>query len=312
MRILVVGGGAREHAIAWKLSSSPLVDALYVAPGNAGTASVAENLPVRDTDLDGLVRSAKELNVDVTFVGPEVPLAMGIVDRFTEEGLRIFGPTAAAARIESSKVFAKELMVRHGIPTGRAEVFESHEEAARFVGRLSPPLVVKADGLAAGKGVTVARTQDEALTALRECMVEGVFGEAGERVLVEEWLTGLEVSVFRIRGRRGPVTSRGRLRLQARSRRRSRPEHGRHGRVQPAGVLERCAGARDSREHHAAGRAGDGGGRLPVQRRAVRRPHAHGGRPKGHRVQLPHGRSGGAGPDGATQDGPGGNRACHA
>ncbi|MDE2860556.1 MAG: phosphoribosylamine--glycine ligase [Chloroflexota bacterium] len=196
MKVLVVGGGAREHAIAWKLSTSPLVDALFVAPGNAGTAAVAENLPVRDTDLDGLVRSAKELNVDVTFVGPEVPLAMGIVDRFTEEDLRIFGPTAAAARIESSKVFAKELMIRHGIPTGRAEVFDSYQDADRFVRKLSPPLVVKADGLAAGKGVTVARTQDEALTALRECMVEGVFGEAGERVLVEEWLTGLEVSVF--------------------------------------------------------------------------------------------------------------------
>ena len=196
MKVLVVGGGAREHAIAWKLSSSPLVDELYVAPGNAGTAAVAENVPVGDTDLDGLVRSARELGVDVTVVGPEVPLAMGIVDRFQAEDLRIFGPTAAAARIESSKVFAKELMVRHGIPTGRAEVFESYDDAARFVRRLSPPLVVKADGLAAGKGVTVARTADEALLALRECMVDRVFGESGERVLVEEWLTGLEVSVF--------------------------------------------------------------------------------------------------------------------
>ena len=196
MRMLVVGGGAREHAIAWKLSSSPLVDLLLVAPGNAGTASVAENLPVRDTDLDGLVSTVKDLSVDVTIVGPEVPLAMGIVDRFTEEGLRIFGPTAAAARIESSKVFAKELMVRHGIPTGRAEVFDSYEEAARFVGRLSPPLVVKADGLAAGKGVTVAHSRDEAIAALRECMVDRAFGDSGERVLVEEWLTGLEVSVF--------------------------------------------------------------------------------------------------------------------
>ena len=196
MKVLVVGGGAREHAIAWKLSSSPLVDALYVAPGNAGTAAIAANIPVGDTDLDGLVCSARELGVDVTVVGPEVPLAMGIVDRFKAEGLRIFGPTAAAARIESSKVFAKELMVRHGIPTGRAEVFESYDDAVRFVRKLSPPLVVKADGLAAGKGVTVARTVDEALRALRECMVDRAFGESGERVLVEEWLTGLEVSVF--------------------------------------------------------------------------------------------------------------------
>ena len=196
MRMLVVGGGGREHAIAWKLSRSPLVETLYVAPGNAGTAAVADNLPVRDTDLDGLARSARELGVDVTIVGPEVPLAMGIVDRFRAEGMRIFGPTAAEARIESSKVFAKELMLRHGIPTSRAEVFDSHEEAVRFVSRLSPPLVVKADGLAAGKGVTVANTEEEALAALRECMVDRVFGEAGERVLVEECLSGQEVSVF--------------------------------------------------------------------------------------------------------------------
>ncbi len=196
MKVMVVGGGAREHAIAWKLSSSPLVDVLYAAPGNAGTAAIARNLPVRDTDLDGLARAAGELGVDVTVVGPEVPLAMGIVDRFRADGLRIFGPTAAAARIESSKVFAKELMLRHGIPTGRAEVFDSHEAAANFVRRLSPPVVVKADGLAAGKGVTVAATQEEALRALRECMVDRTFGESGARVLVEECLSGLEVSVF--------------------------------------------------------------------------------------------------------------------
>ena len=196
MKALVVGGGAREHAIAWKLRQSPLVDDLYVAPGNAGTAPIATNLPIADTDLEGLAQSARERGVDLTVVGPEVPLGMGIVDRFQAAGLSVFGPTQAAARIESSKVFAKELMLRHGIPTGSAEVFDSYEEAERYVRRRSPPLVVKADGLAAGKGVTVADTGQAAVNALRECMVERVFGASGDRVLVEECLTGREVSVF--------------------------------------------------------------------------------------------------------------------
>ena len=196
MRILVVGGGAREHAIAWKIRQSPLVDALYVAPGNAGTSAIAVNLPIADTDLEGLAQAARRHGVDLTVVGPEIPLAGGIVDHFQAAGLAIFGPTQAAARIESSKVFAKELMAKYFIPTGSAKVFDSYEEAERFV-RMHPyPLVVKADGLAAGKGVTVAGTEEEAIKALRECMVERVYGPSGDRVLVEECLTGREVSVF--------------------------------------------------------------------------------------------------------------------
>ena len=156
MRALVVGGGAREHAIAWKLRQSPLVNDLYVAPGNAGTSAIATNLPIADTDLEGLAQAARLHSVDLTVVGPEAPLADGIVDHFQAAGLSIFGPTQAAARIESSKVFAKELMIKYGIPTGSAEVFDSYEEAERYVRMHSPPLVVKADGLAAGKGVTVA------------------------------------------------------------------------------------------------------------------------------------------------------------
>ena len=196
MKALVVGGGAREHAIAWKLRRSHLVEELYVAPGNAGTADIATNLPIADTDLDGLARVAKQHGVDLTVVGPEVPLAMGIVDHFQAAGLTVFGPTQAAARIESSKVFAKELMLKYGVPTGRAEVFDSYEEADRYVREHSPPLVVKADGLAAGKGVTVADTRQAAVNALRECMVDRVFGSSGDRVLVEECLRGREVSVF--------------------------------------------------------------------------------------------------------------------
>ncbi len=196
MNALVVGGGAREHAIAWKLRQSPLVKELYVAPGNAGTAAIATNLPIADSDLEGLARAARQNGVDLTVVGPEAPLAMGIVDHFQAAGLAIFGPTQAAARIESSKVFAKELMLKYGVPTGSAEVFDSYEDAERYVRRRSPPLVVKADGLAAGKGVTVADTRQAALNALRECMVDRVFGPSGDRVLVEECLRGREVSVF--------------------------------------------------------------------------------------------------------------------
>ena len=196
MRALIVGGGAREHAIAWKLKQSPLVDELYIAPGNAGTADIATNLPIGDTDLEGLAQAARQRGVDLTVVGPEAPLAAGIVDHFQAAGLAIFGPTKSAARIESSKVFAKELMLKHGVPTGRAEVFDSYEEAESYVRMHSPPLVVKADGLAAGKGVTVADTRQAAVNALRECMVERVFGASGDRVLVEERLSGREVSVF--------------------------------------------------------------------------------------------------------------------
>ena len=196
MRALIVGGGAREHAIAWKLRQSPLVNELYVAPGNAGTSAIATNLPIADTDLEGLAQAARLHSVDLTVVGPEAPLAEGIVDHFQAAGLSIFGPTQAAARIESSKVFAKELMAKYFIPTGSAEVFDSYEEAERYVRMHSPPLVVKADGLAAGKGVTVANTEEEAIKALRECMVERVFGPSGDRVLVEECLSGREVSVF--------------------------------------------------------------------------------------------------------------------
>ena len=196
MKALIVGGGAREHAIAWKLKQSPLVDELYIAPGNAGTADIATNLPIGDTDLEGLAQAARQRGVDLTIVGPEAPLAAGIVDHFQAAGLAIFGPTKSAARIESSKVFAKELMLKHGVPTGRAEVFDSYEEAESYVRMHSPPLVVKADGLAAGKGVTVADTRQAAVNALRECMVERVFGASGDRVLVEERLSGREVSVF--------------------------------------------------------------------------------------------------------------------
>ncbi len=196
MKILVVGSGGREHAIAWKLDRSPVVDELLAAPGNAGTARIASNVDVDAEDLDGLLRVAKEHGVDLTVVGPETPLAAGIADRFRAEGCAIFGPGREAARIESSKLFAKRLMLDSGVPTSEARAFTSFREAAEYVRGLPLPVVVKADGLAAGKGVVVADTRDEAVAALHERLEAKMFGPAGETVLVEECLVGREVSVF--------------------------------------------------------------------------------------------------------------------
>lgn len=196
MRVMVIGNGSREHAIAWKLRASPRVADLYVAPGNAGTAALGVNLNVKPTDIEGLLAAAREHAVDLTVVGPEMSLEAGVVDRFEAEGLRIVGPPQAAARIETSKAFAKALMLKHGIPTGRAEVFSSYGEAREYVGVGAGPVVIKADGLAAGKGVLVCANREQAQEALHEVMVDRVFGDAGRQVLVEELLTGQEISVF--------------------------------------------------------------------------------------------------------------------
>ena len=196
MKVLVIGKGGREHAIAWKLSQSARISQLLCAPGNAGTAKIASNVPIPETDVDGLLSFATQHGIDFTVVGPEAPLAEGIVDTFQAAGLSIFGPTQAAARIESSKSFAKDLMARAGVPTARAEVFHHFDSARQYVESLSPPVVIKADGLAAGKGVVVAETTKRAVSALREQMVDRAFGEAGETVLVEEHLQGPELSVF--------------------------------------------------------------------------------------------------------------------
>ena len=196
MNVLVIGNGGREHAIAWKLSHSPQVEELFVAPGNAGTGEIAENLSIAATDVAALVDAARERQIDLTVVGPETPLAMGIVDRFEEAGLPIVGPSQAAARIESSKLYAKRLMQEQGIPTGWAHAFSSHGEAREYVFGASLPLVVKADGLASGKGVTVCTRREEALAAVHACMEARVFGAAGDCVLIEECLQGHEVSVF--------------------------------------------------------------------------------------------------------------------
>jgi phosphoribosylamine---glycine ligase len=194
MKVLIIGRGGREHAIAWKAAQSPFVTKLYAAPGNPGIAQVAELVPIEEHDIDALVRFAKQEGIDLTIVGPEAPLLAGIVDRFAEEGLRIFGPRKEAALIEGSKAFAKEIMKKYGIPTAGHATFTSYEEAKAYVEKKGAPIVIKADGLAAGKGVTVAATQSEAIEALRAMMVEKRFGEASEKVVIEEYLEGEEFS----------------------------------------------------------------------------------------------------------------------
>lgn len=196
MRILVVGSGGREHVMCWKLAKSPLVEKLYCAPGNAGIFRVAELVDINADDIDNLVRFAREKEIDLTIVGPELPLSLGIVDRFETEKLKIFGPTRAAAEIEYSKAYAKQFMRKHHIPTASFMVFEDMKEAITFVRSAGMPIVIKADGLAAGKGVTIARSSEEAERTIRDMMQKRQFGEAGARVVVEHFLTGEEASVF--------------------------------------------------------------------------------------------------------------------
>lgn len=192
MKVLVVGGGGREHAVVDALSRSPQVSKIYCAPGNAGIARQAECVPVKDTDVEGLLSLAREKEIDLTVVGPEAALVAGIVDRFREEGLRIFGPTKAAVRIESSKEFAKDLMGRYGIPTAGYRAFDDYRKASEYVHSRPLPAVLKYDGLAAGKGVVIARTMEEADAALRDMLLDDKFGKG--RVVVEDFLTGPEFS----------------------------------------------------------------------------------------------------------------------
>lgn len=197
MKILVVGGGGREHALAWKLKQSPRVSALFVAPGNPGTAQIATNVPIKSDDIEGLARFASEQGIDLTVVGPETPLVLGIVDLFRERGLRCWGPTKAAAKLEGSKVDMKEFLRRQNIPTAQFKVFGKSADAIAHINELDGPCVVKTEGLAAGKGVTVARSAEQAREAVIRMMEKHEFGrEAGARVVVEEVLRGEEISVF--------------------------------------------------------------------------------------------------------------------
>ncbi len=196
MKILVIGSGGREHALAWKLAQSPRVTEVLVAPGNAGTATEhkCRNVAVKVTDIDGLFALAQDEGVALTVVGPEVPLVAGVVDTFRAAGLRIFGPTAAAAQLEGSKAYAKDFLARHGIPTAYYEVHADIDTALDYIRAKGAPIVIKADGLAAGKGVIVAMTLAEAEAAVRDMLEGNAFGDAGARVVIEEFLDGEEAS----------------------------------------------------------------------------------------------------------------------
>ncbi|MCW4455728.1 phosphoribosylamine--glycine ligase [Flavobacterium sp. MXW15] len=196
MKVLVIGSGGREHALAWKLAQSPRVSEVIVAPGNAGTATEPKcrNVAVKVTDLDGLLALVRAEGIGLTVVGPEVPLVAGVVDRFRAAGHRIFGPTAAAAQLEGSKAFAKDFLARHGIPTAFYAVHTDADAALAYVRDKGAPIVIKADGLAAGKGVIVATTLEEAEAAVRDMLSGNAFGDAGARVVIEEFLEGEEAS----------------------------------------------------------------------------------------------------------------------
>jgi phosphoribosylamine--glycine ligase len=194
MKVLVIGGGGREHALVWKIAQSPLVERVYCAPGNPGIAGLAECVPLAVDDIEGLLAFAQEKEVGLTVVGPEHPLTLGIVDRFRAAGLTIFGADRKAAQIEGSKAFAKDLMARHGVPTAAYGTFTDRKQAVDFIASHGAPIVVKADGLAAGKGVIVARTEEEAIGAVDSILLEGAFGEAGSQVVIEDFLEGEEAS----------------------------------------------------------------------------------------------------------------------
>lgn len=197
MKILVVGSGGREHALVWKLAQSPKTEKLYCAPGNGGISELAECVDIKVTDFEGLIAFAKEKQIDMTVIGPDDPLVMGIVDAFEAAGLRVFGPRKNAAIIEGSKVYSKELMKKYHIPTAAYEVFDDSQKALAYIeAQNSYPAVIKAEGLALGKGVIIAQNFDEAKIAVHDIMESKVFGEAGNRVVIEEFLEGQEVSIL--------------------------------------------------------------------------------------------------------------------
>ncbi len=194
--VLVIGGGGREHAIAWKLSESPEVDKVFIAPGNAGTSLIGENIPIKASEIKKLADFTEKENISLTIVGPEAPLVNGIIDEFEKRGLKIFGPNKQAAMLEGSKLFAKKIMEEGHVPTGKYKAFTDYQEAVSYIEESEAPFVIKADGLAAGKGVTVASSKEEAINALKEMLVDKKFGEAGSTVLVEEFLKGEEASML--------------------------------------------------------------------------------------------------------------------
>jgi len=196
MKVLVIGSGGREHSLVWKIKQSPKVKKIYASPGNAGIEELAEIVEIKPDDIKGLIRLAEGKNIDLTVVGPESPLVNGIVDEFEKEGLKIFGPNKFASQLEGSKVLAKQMMVKFGVPTANFKVFNEYQKAKDYVGSLKPPIVLKADGLAQGKGVIIASSTREACGAIDLMMVDKIFGPAGARIVVEDCLVGEEASIL--------------------------------------------------------------------------------------------------------------------
>ena len=196
MKILVIGGGGREHAICWKLSNESNVEKIYCAPGNAGISSVAKCIDIQDSDIENLLKFAKENQIDLTIVGPEIPLVAGIVDAFEKEGLKIFGPNKECAQLEGSKAFSKDFMIRHNLPTAKYKEYTNLDEAISEIDSFGYPVVIKADGLAAGKGVVIPENREDAITTLKEMMSDKKFGNAGDKIVVEEFLNGIETSIL--------------------------------------------------------------------------------------------------------------------
>ena len=196
MRVLVVGSGGREHTLVWKIAQSKKVDKIFCAPGNGGIREIAEIVNIKADDIDGLLGFAKETKIDLTVVGPEVPLVQGIVDRFNKEGLKVFGPSKELAMLEGSKIFAKEAMKRFGLPTADFKVFSDASSAKKYLKEKGVPIVIKADGLAAGKGVVVAQSIEEGETAIDDMLVKKIFGSAGEKIIIEDCLEGEEASIL--------------------------------------------------------------------------------------------------------------------
>ncbi|MFR1850394.1 MAG: phosphoribosylamine--glycine ligase [Clostridium sp.] len=196
MKILVVGGGGREHAICWKLSNEKNVEKIYCAPGNPGIAEVAECVNIGDSDIDELAKFAKENEIDITVVGPEVPLVMGITDVFESQGLKVFGPNKKCARLEGSKAFSKDFMTRHNLPTAKYKEYTNIDKAIDDIDDFGYPVVIKADGLAAGKGVIISENREDAIKTLKEMMNDKKFGTAGEKIVIEEFLSGIETSIL--------------------------------------------------------------------------------------------------------------------
>ena len=196
MKVLMIGSGGREHALAWKISQSPFLTKLYAAPGNAGIAKLAECVSIQPDDLRQLCDFVKKERIDLTIVGPESPLVAGIVDLFQKEGLKIFGPTQAAAKLEGSKAYAKDLMTKYGVPTADYQIYTNINEAKHYVIESEMPVVIEADGLAGGKGVFICESSQDAVNAITQLMAEGIFGNAGKQVVIEKLLEGQELSVL--------------------------------------------------------------------------------------------------------------------